>query len=103
MGKIKRPIGERYDRGVSVEASHADRLNEQTLAHVINWLKGLGAALQKSDRRNVKILKNGHALLVVEYCSIGALLEAVVQLDGLRAMVQEDAAARAGRDGPQSH
>jgi hypothetical protein len=76
-----------------VEALHADRLNERTLAHVTDWLKGLGAALLKSERHGVAMLDNGPIRLTLEYQSMGALLEALVHIDALRAMVWEDEAA----------
>ena len=80
MGKIKRPIGEPYVREAIVEA--VDRLNQQTLAYVVDCLKALGEALLEGD-----------------------LLETMVWLDAVKAMVREDAAAdlQDAGDGRQSH
>jgi hypothetical protein len=84
-------------------SSHADRLNEQTLAHVIDWLKELGVALLEGERRELTLLDDGCALLTLRY-RLGPLLTTVVGLDALRAMVLEDAAARSqgGPDEPGS-
>jgi hypothetical protein len=86
-----------------VEASHADRLNEQTLAHVIEWLKRLGVALLEGERREFAILDDGRGLLTLRY-RLGPLLETVAGLDALRAMVLEDRAASSqdAERGPQS-
>jgi hypothetical protein len=70
------------------------RLNEPTRCYVVEWLKGLGGVLLKSERHGVALLDNGHARLTLEYQSMGALLEAMVHIDALRAMVLEDRAAR---------
>jgi hypothetical protein len=84
-------------------SSHADRLDEQTLAHVIDWLKELGVALLEGERRELTMLENGRGLLTLRY-PLGPLLTTVVGLDALRAMVLEDRAARAqdDRDEPGS-
>jgi hypothetical protein len=103
LAERKRTIGERYDREALVDASsHADRLNEQTLAHAIEWLKELGVALLEGERRELTLLDDGRALLTLRY-RLGPLLTTVVGLDALRAMVLEDRAARAqdAGDGPQ--
>jgi hypothetical protein len=86
-----------------VEASHADRLNERTLAHMVDWLIELGVALLEGERRELTILDDGRGLLTLRY-RLGPLLTAVVGLDALRAMVLEDAAARSqdDRDGSPS-
>jgi hypothetical protein len=81
-----------------VEASsHADRLNEQTMSHVIDWLKKLGVALLEGERREFTLLDDGRALLTLRY-RLGPLLTTVVGLDALKAMVLEDRAARAQDD-----
>jgi hypothetical protein len=76
-----------------VEGSHADRLNEQTLAHLIEWLKGFGVALLEGERPEVTLLDNGRGRLALEN-RLGPLLDIAVGLDALTAMVLEDAAAR---------
>ena len=84
-------------------ASHADRLNEQALAHVIEWLTELGVALLEGERRELTLLDDGRALLTLR-SRLGPLLTTLVGCDALKAMVLEDRAASSqdAEGGPQA-
>jgi hypothetical protein len=68
------------------------------VAYLTGWLRQVGAALLKGERQDVTLLDDGRARIMLEYPSMGELLEAVMHLDALRAMIREDAADQAGRD-----
>ena len=61
------------------------------------FIRQVGRALMKATRKYVSILPDGRVRLVVEYPSLGDYLEAAVQLELLKALIQEDAASRAAR------
>jgi hypothetical protein len=70
--------------------------------YVMTWLRQLGAALSKATRNDVTILADGHVRLVVDYPSLGDFTEAAMQLEALKAMVQEDQAAGPVRAHPKA-
>lgn len=65
------------------------------------FMRRVGRALMKATRNDVRILPDGRVRLVVEYPSLGDYGDAAVQLEALRALIQEDASARAPRGRPK--
>jgi hypothetical protein len=76
-------------KGARGMMTYAPAFAEETF-DVHAWLVRLGAALQKGERKNIRVLDNGRAELVIEYANLGDMLKVLIELDALKAIAIED-------------
>jgi hypothetical protein len=76
-------------KGLTMTTTYAPAFAEETF-DLGAWLVRLGAALQKGQRKNIRVLDDGRAELVIEYANLGDMLKVLIELDALKAIAIED-------------
>ena len=83
-----------FDGSVTANFDHVlIEMLDRSVSSPYAFLRQLGAALFKATRSEVTVLADGHVRLMVDYPSLGDYAEAAMQLDALKAMIEEDQGA----------